>query len=220
LFLGAGIAAKVGRKVGSRVICPHQGSWRDCALKRRPHELIEDLVERTADAPAPILDPEQISYRELNSCANRLAHFLCEQGVGLESRVGVCRDRSFELGLSLLAILKSNGTYLSLDPKFPKHGLAFMLAGSEVSVFLTDSSNRETLPETTARVVLLERITSADHISLGLPIANTQFHVLDENHKPVSLGISKHCRGLTNPKSRQPASSAGGLFHGKVLPVC
>jgi len=207
--------------VGSRVTCPHQGSRRDGALKRRPHEFIEDLVERTADVPTPILDPEQISYRELNTCANGLAHFLCEQGVGLESGVGVCLDRSFELGLSLLANLESSGAYLSLDPEFPKHSLPFMQAGSEVSVFLTDSSNRETLPETTAGVVLLERITSAEHISLGLPIANSQFYVLDENHKPVSLGISENRRGLTKSKSRQPSSSVGELFHGnKVLPVC
>ena len=80
---------------------------------------------------------EQISYRELNSRANRLAHFLREQGVGSETLVGVCLDRSFDSVVSLLAILKSGGTYLPLDPKFPKDRLAFMLADSEVSLLLT-----------------------------------------------------------------------------------
>ena len=142
--------------MGTRVIYPHD-TRRDYPLRRGPHEFIEDQVERTPDAPALTLGPEQISYRELNSRSNRLAHFLREQGVGLESLVGVCLDRSFDSVVSLLAILKSGGTYLPLDPKFPKDRLAFMLADSEVSLLLTHSSKRESLPETTARVVLLDR---------------------------------------------------------------
>src|SRR5208282_2323839 len=109
------------------------------------------------DAPVLTLGPEQISYQELNSRSNRLAHFLRERGVGDESLVGVCLDRSFDSVVSLLAILKSGGTYLPLDPKYPKDRLAFMLADSEVSLLLTHSSKRESLPETTARVVLLNR---------------------------------------------------------------
>jgi len=126
-------------------------------LRRGPHEFIEDQVERTPDAPALTLGPEQISYRELNSRSNRLAYFLREQGVGPESLVGVCLDRSVDSVASFLAILKSGGTYLPLDPKFPKDRLAFMLADSEVSLLLTHSSKRESLPETTARVVLLDQ---------------------------------------------------------------
>jgi len=142
--------------MGTRVIRPHSAR-RDQPLRRGPHEFVEDQVERTPDAPALTLGPEQISYRELNSRSNRLAHFLREQGVGPESLIGVCLDRSFDSVVSLLAILKSGGTYLPLDPKFPKDRLAFMLADSEVSLLLTYSSKRESLPETTARVVLLDR---------------------------------------------------------------
>ena len=68
-------------------------------------------------------------------------------------------DRSFDSVVSLLAILKSGGTYLPLDPKFPKDRLAFMMADSEASLLLTHSSKREDLPETTARVMLLDRET-------------------------------------------------------------
>ncbi len=143
--------------MGTEVICPHHDNQRDYPLRRGPHEFIEDQIERTPDAPALTLGPEQISYRELNSRSNRLAHFLREQGVGPESLVGVCLDRSFDSVVSLLAILKSGGTYLPLDPKFPKDRLAFMLADSEVSFLLTHSYKRESLPETTARVVLLDR---------------------------------------------------------------
>jgi amino acid adenylation domain-containing protein len=147
----------MGLKMKTGANSPHNDGRRDYPLSRGPHELIEDQVERTPDAPALTLGPEQISYRELNSRSNRMAHFLREQGVGPESLVGVCLDRSLDSVVSFLAILKSGGTYLPLDPNFPKDRLAFMLADSEVSLLLTHSSLRESLGETSARVVLLDR---------------------------------------------------------------
>ena len=130
---------------------------REYPLGRGPHEFIEDQVERTPDAVSLVFGLEQISYRELNCRANRLAHLLLDQGVGAETLVGACLDRSFDSVISLLAILKSGGTYLPLDPRFPKERLAFMMADSEIAILLTHSSKRETLPETTARVILLDR---------------------------------------------------------------
>ncbi len=143
--------------MGTRMTCAHDDTRRDYPLGRGPHEFFEDQVERTPDAPALTMGAERISYQELNSRANRLAHFLRQQGVGPESLVGVYLDRSFDTVVSLLAILKSGGTYLPLDPKFPEERLAFMLVDSEVSLLLTHSSKRESLPKTTARVVLLDR---------------------------------------------------------------
>ncbi|MGC1648396.1 MAG: amino acid adenylation domain-containing protein, partial [Candidatus Sulfotelmatobacter sp.] len=139
------------------MIFPKHDNRRDYPLTRGPHEFIEDQVERTPDAPAVTIGPERMSYRELNSRANRLAHFLREQGVGDESLVGVCLDRSFDSVVSFLAILKSGGTYLPLDPKFPQDRLEFMLADSEVSLVLSHSSQRKSLPETTARLVVLDQ---------------------------------------------------------------
>jgi len=147
----------MGLKMKTGAISPHYNGRRDYPLSRGPHEFIEDQVERTPDAPALTLGSEQISYRELNARSNRLAHFLRDQGVGPESLVGVCLDRSLDSVVSFLAILKAGGTYLPLDPKFPKDRLAFMLADSEVSLLLTHSSLRESLGETTARIVLLDR---------------------------------------------------------------
>ena len=145
--------------MGTRVIFPRYDVRRDYLPRRGPHELIEDQVKRTPEALALTVGAEQISYRELDYRSNRLAHFLCERGVVTESLVGVCLDRSCDSFVSLLAILKSGGTYLPLDPKFPKDRLEFMLADSEVSLLLTHSSTIENLPETSVRVVLLDRET-------------------------------------------------------------
>jgi amino acid adenylation domain-containing protein len=128
----------------------------DEALKRGPQELIEDQVELTPNAPALALGREQISYRELNARSNRLAHFLCEQGVGTESLVGVYLDRSLDSVVSLLAILKSGGTYLPLDPKYPQDRLAFMVADSGVALLLAHSTMQKSLSQTTPRVILLD----------------------------------------------------------------
>ncbi len=143
--------------MGTGVIIPRYGGRRDYALTRAPHELIEDQVRRTPDAPALTVGAEQLSYRELNFRSNQLARFLREREAGAESLVGVCLDRSFDSVVSLLAILKSGGTYLPLDPRFPKDRLGFILEDSEVSLLLTHSSLRERLPDTNARVVLLDR---------------------------------------------------------------
>jgi len=129
---------------------------RDYPLTRGPHQFVEDQAERTPDAPALTIAQQQICYRELNSRANRLAHFLREHAVRPETLVGVCLDRSVDSVVSLLAILKSGGAYLPLDPRFPKDRLAFMLADSEVSLLLTHSSLRERLGETRARVIQLD----------------------------------------------------------------
>ena len=154
------IANTVSRKVsrmGTDVICPRSGSRRAYPLNRGPHEFFEEQAKRASDVSALTMGSEQMSYQELNSRSNRLAHFLSEQGAKSERLVGVCVDRSFDSVVSLLAILKAGGTYLPLDPKFPKERLAFMLADSEVSLVLSHSSVRDRLPETTARVVLLDQ---------------------------------------------------------------
>ncbi len=119
--------------MGTGVIIPRNDSrddgQRDYPLTRGPHEFIEDQVNRTPDAPALTVGSEQLSYRELNSRSNQLARFLRERGVGAESLIGVCLDRSFDSVVSLLAIFKSGGTYLPLDPRFPKDRLEFIAGG-------------------------------------------------------------------------------------------
>lgn len=156
---------------------------------RGPHEFIEDQVERTPNSPALTMGSEQISYRELNSRSNRLAHFLREQGVGPESLVGVCLDRSFDSVVSLLAILKSGGTYLPLDPGFPKDRLAFMLADSGISLLLTHSSKVGALPETTVRVGLLDQA--------GQAISNFEATNLASPNKPEHLAYLIYTSGST-----------------------
>ncbi|HEY0375500.1 MAG TPA: condensation domain-containing protein, partial [Pyrinomonadaceae bacterium] len=91
------------------------------------HQLFEEQVERTPEAVALVCRDEQVSYRELNERANRLAHYLRSLGVGPEVVVGVCLERSIEMVAAVLGVLKAGGAYLPLDPEYPAERLRFML---------------------------------------------------------------------------------------------
>ncbi len=101
------------------------------------HQLFEAQAERTPDAPALEFGGRHLSYRELNQRANQLAHHLRALGIQPEERVGICVERSFELIIGLLGILKAGAAYVPLDPTYPTERLQFMLADSRVAVVLT-----------------------------------------------------------------------------------
>ncbi|HET6514231.1 MAG TPA: amino acid adenylation domain-containing protein, partial [Thermodesulfovibrionales bacterium] len=84
-----------------------------------------------------VFEDQQLTYRELNSKANQLAHYLRKCGVGPEVLVGICVERSLEMIIGILGILKAGGAYVPLDPTYPKERLKFMLEDSQAAVLLT-----------------------------------------------------------------------------------
>jgi aspartate racemase len=119
--------------------------------------VFEAQVERSPDATAVIFEDQQLSYRELNSRANQLAHRLQGLGVGPETVVGICMERSIEMVVGQLGTLKAGGAYLALDPEYPKERLAFMLEETEATVLLTQQRLIEKLPEHRVRLICLDR---------------------------------------------------------------
>jgi amino acid adenylation domain-containing protein/thioester reductase-like protein len=90
---------------------------------RLVHEVFAELAARRPDAPAVIAGRTQLSYRELDSSANRLAHYLGEIGAGPESVIGVYLDRGVDVIRAILAIMKAGAAYLPLDPSLPRERL-------------------------------------------------------------------------------------------------
>src|SRR5713226_9655175 len=109
------------------------------------HELFEEQVERTPDAVAFVFEGQELTYRELNSRANQLGHYLQRLGVGPEVLVGICVERSLEMIVGTLGILKAGGAYLPLDPSYPRERLSFMLRDAGAGVLLTQQRLREKL---------------------------------------------------------------------------
>ncbi len=110
------------------------------------HHLFEEQVRRTPQAPAVAFQGTVWTYAELDRRANQLAHHLRTLGVGPESRVGVCLDRSLELILAFLGVLKAGGAFVPLDPNYPTERLALLLRESAVSVLLTQEHVLDELP--------------------------------------------------------------------------
>src|SRR3984957_18100250 len=105
---------------------------------------------------AVTVEGARVTYGELDARADAVAHRLCGLGVGPETLVAVCAERSLELPVALLGVLKAGAAYLPLDPEYPADRLAFMLADAAAPVVLAQESLRGQLPPTSATVLALD----------------------------------------------------------------
>ena len=120
-------------------------------------ERFESCVREMPEVAAILCEDRQLTYRQLDEWANRLAHYLQSFGAGPETLVGVCLERSPELIASLLGIWKAGAAYLPLDPSYPAARRTFMVQDSGTSLVLTRSETRDRVSDDTARVVCLDR---------------------------------------------------------------
>ncbi|MBM4090487.1 MAG: amino acid adenylation domain-containing protein, partial [Planctomycetes bacterium] len=120
------------------------------------HELFERQAARTPEAAAVVFEERSWSYAELNARANHLARHLRDLGVGRDTVVGVCLDRSLEMVLALYAILKAGGAYLPLEPDQPSERLASILSDSRVELVIAGRREAELLRDWPGRVLPLE----------------------------------------------------------------
>ncbi|MEH2088565.1 MAG: amino acid adenylation domain-containing protein [Nostoc sp.] len=120
------------------------------------HQLFEAQVERTPDAIAVVFEDEQLTYWELNTKANQLAHYLRSLGVKPEVLVGICVERSIEMIVGLLAILKAGGAYVPIDPTYPQPRLALLLNDAPLTVLLTQQYLLAQMPPHTAKVICFD----------------------------------------------------------------
>ena len=128
----------------------------DYPLDKCIHQLFEEQVERTPHAVAVVFEGQQLTYNELNCRANQLAHYLQSLGVKPDTLVGICVERSLEMIVGLLGILKASGAYVPLDPDYPIERIIFMLEDAAVKVLLTQQKLINKLPEHQAQLICLD----------------------------------------------------------------
>src|SRR5882672_10018156 len=126
---------------------------RDYPLDKRLHEFFEAQAERTPDRAALIFNHERLSYGELNARANQLAHHLRSLGAGPDSLVGICMQHSFEMAISVLAVLKAGAAYVPLDPAYPPERLAFMISDARLNLLLTQRKLRGTVADEAMEII-------------------------------------------------------------------
>jgi amino acid adenylation domain-containing protein len=119
------------------------------------HRLFEQQVALNPESPAVLFNREILSYGALNARANRLAHYLTKQGVKRETRVGIAVERSLEMIICLLAVLKAGATYVPLDPEYPPQRLQYMIEDSGISLLLTQQHVQAIFPAFPPQNVLL-----------------------------------------------------------------
>ncbi|HEX7238904.1 MAG TPA: amino acid adenylation domain-containing protein, partial [Longimicrobiaceae bacterium] len=134
--------------------------WNRTALELDPDATVPALFEaqarRTPDAVALSADGGTLTYAELDRRAGALAGLLRERGVGPESRVGLLLERSAEMVVAMLGVLKAGGAYLPLDPAYPAERLEYMLADSGARLLLTEVGLAERVPGFGGEVVRME----------------------------------------------------------------
>jgi amino acid adenylation domain-containing protein len=118
--------------------------------------LVEEQVARTPDAVAVVFGDESLTFAELNARANQLARRLVEAGAGPDRVVGLYVERSVNMVVALLAIVKSGAAYLPLDPLLPEERINTMLEDSGTTLVVTETDLEEMLPSGLGTVVLLD----------------------------------------------------------------
>ncbi|MET0647733.1 MAG: amino acid adenylation domain-containing protein, partial [Pyrinomonadaceae bacterium] len=182
------------------------------------HELFHAQALKTPDSVALRYEAERLTYAELDARSNRLAHLLRGRGVVAESVVAVLMERSVELVVSLLAVLKAGAAYLPLDLSSPRERLAFMLEDAGVAVVLTQQSLQDMLPEGVGHVIRLDAdageidAASADDLHTCLAGGNLAYVNYTSGSTGRPKGVSIIHRGVVRLVKETNYADFGGVF--------
>ncbi|HEV2763850.1 MAG TPA: amino acid adenylation domain-containing protein, partial [Pyrinomonadaceae bacterium] len=182
--------------------------WNDTAVelpaRATVHSLFEEQAARTPDALAVASADQRLTYAGLNGRANRLARHLRALGVGPEVLVGVCTERSVEMVVSLLAVLKAGGAYLPLDPAYPLERLSFMIEDAGAAVLLTREGLAERVPTHWAQVFYVDsewgQVESlpGEDLGVGVDPSNLAYVIYTSGSTGRPKGVLIQHRGVCN----------------------
>ncbi|MEQ8169668.1 MAG: amino acid adenylation domain-containing protein, partial [Candidatus Eremiobacterota bacterium] len=123
----------------NRILNVFNDTYYDVPKEKTIHELIETQASLNPERTAVVYKDEKFTYRELNEKANKLAHFLRQEGVKRDSRVGIFLDRSCHMIVSILAVLKAGGAFVPIDPHYPPERINYIISDSGSLMLITDS---------------------------------------------------------------------------------
>src|SRR5579863_8608204 len=178
------------------------------------HQLFEQHAQHQPDAIALIFQDEYHTYGALNTRANRVAHFLQHLDVGPDTAVGLCLERSTDMLVGLLGILKSGAAYVPLDPDYPGERLTFMLQNAQAPVLITQQHLVERLPVQNINVLCLDKDwpviadRSSKNPDISLHAQNLAYIIYTSGSTGQPKGIAMPHTALVNLFQWQQRSSA------------
>ncbi|MEM9538587.1 MAG: amino acid adenylation domain-containing protein [Cyanobacteria bacterium P01_E01_bin.42] len=183
-------------------------AWHDTALPPSPtaciHHLFEARVRETPEAIAIVYEEEQITYRDLNRRANQFARYLQKQGIARESLVALCWERSPEMFVGLLGILKAGAAYIPLDPAYPPQRFQTILTDAQPEAIVTQTALAEKFSNLDATIILLdeawETIALESPENPGIPVSpeNLAYIIYTSGSTGKPKGVAIEHRSLVN----------------------
>ena len=141
-------------------------------------QLIEEQAQKTPNKTAVVYEDKALSYKELNEKSNQLANYLRKRGVGAETLVPVCVERSIDMLTSILGILKSGGAYVPIDPEYPQDRIAYMLEDTGAKLIVSSQASQNKLSQQQAAEIITidtdwKEISKESKEDLNIEIAPT-----------------------------------------------
>ncbi|HJT27420.1 MAG TPA: amino acid adenylation domain-containing protein, partial [Pyrinomonadaceae bacterium] len=167
-------------------------------------QLFEEQARKSPDTIALECASTALTYDDLNSAANRLARYLQKREVGTETLVGIFMDRSPEMVVAIIAVLKAGAAYLPLDTGYPRERLSLMLEDAEPLIVLTQENLVQQLPQCNAKILAVDRDRdllaweSSSNPSIPLSTANLAYVIYTSGSTGKPKGVQISHRALMN----------------------
>ncbi len=162
-------------------------------------QLFEEQVKKEPDAIAVIFEEQKLTYRQLNEKANQLAHYLVENGVKNNDIIGIMLERSFEMIISMLAVLKANAAYMLIDVNLPENRILYMLNNANSTLLIT-ASDIKNIDFDRKLFVDREKIDAnhENNLNLNYNINNTFCIIYTSGSTGTPKGIELKNNGVVN----------------------
>ncbi|KAB8198093.1 amino acid adenylation domain-containing protein, partial [Lysobacter maris] len=193
-----------GDEERERLLIEWNDTRADYPLERCIHQLIEANAARVPDAHALSFGDSALSYGELNARSNRLAHHLRALGVGQEKRVGLYLERSIDMIVAIVAVLKAGAAYVPLDPDYPGDRIAYMIQDSAPDVVLVQECLRPALPESGVPVICLDADSNAwsdrpeSNLDLEMSSSSLAYIIYTSGSTGTPKGVMNEHAGVLN----------------------
>ncbi len=158
------------------------------------HEIVSQQAAKNPDLTAVVFEGEVYTYQQLNQKANQIARFLRKHGIGQDKLVGICLERSLDMVVAMLGVLKAGGCYVPIDPHYPVARIQSMLEDGKVNLLLTQSKLKVNYGETICLDIRKEEIKteSTDNLEIKVLPENIAYIIFTSGStgKPKGVAVS------------------------------